>query len=67
MISAPSYYDVIHSLHNAFTNGYEENPTGHIRLTGILFAPVGAKLAQSEIIPRLGDFHFRSADNIDFF
>ena len=67
MIPAPSYYSVIHSLKDAFSNRFEDEPVGHIRLIGILFAPIGAQLARSEIIPRLNDFHFRSADNIDFF
>lgn len=67
MISAPNYWSVISSLESAFSNRYEEKPIGHIRLVGILFAPIGAPLAQAEIIPRLSDFHHRTGNNIDFF
>ena len=67
MISAPDYYSVIHSLKSAFSSRYEDKPVGHIRLIGILFAPIGAPLAQAEIIPRLNDFHHRTGNNIDFF
>lgn len=67
MIPAPSYDSVIRSLQSNFRSRDEEEPIGFVRLIGILFAPIGAQLAQSQIIPRLGDFHVRSAKNIDFF
>lgn len=67
MISAPDYWSMISSLKDAFSNRYEEKPVGHIRLIGILFAPIGSPLAQAEIIPRLSDFHHRTGKNMDFF
>lgn len=67
MITAPDYLTMISSLQDAFSSRYEDSPIGHVRLIGILFAPIGSPLAQTEIIPRLGDFHHRSGKNVDFF
>jgi hypothetical protein len=36
-------------------------------MVGILFAPPGAAITKTEILPRFDDFHHRSGNNIDFF
>ena len=42
-----------------------EQPT--MRLVGVLFAPVGAPLTSSAIIPRLDQYHWRSGAAMDIF
>jgi hypothetical protein len=43
------------------------DPQDFHRIVGILFAPPYAPLAHDEIVPRITQFHHRSADYIDFF
>ncbi|PTB99849.1 hypothetical protein C9993_00715 [Marinobacter sp. Z-F4-2] len=67
MIPACDMYSILKSLQEAFSERYEDRVNNHIRLTGILIAPPGSTIARTEIIPRLTDFHYRTANNIDFF
>lgn len=55
------------ALEEAFNKRYPPTAVDAVRMVGILFAPAGAAITQSEILPRLDDFHHRSGKNIDFF
>lgn len=67
MFPAYSIVEVRRELARAFSYRYPDAINNHVRMVGLLFAPPGSRIAQSEILPRINDFHHRSSNNIDFF
>jgi hypothetical protein len=67
MLPAYSLSEVQHQLAAAFKHRYPQTGKPRVRMVGLLFAPPGAPISKSEILPRLNDFHHRSGANIDFF
>jgi hypothetical protein len=54
-------------LKRAFAYRYSDVSSERVRMVGVLFAPPTAPLARDELIPRLEEYHARSANNIDLF
>jgi hypothetical protein len=67
MIPAYSLDLIVGTLGEAFDSRYAKAPSPLVKMVGVLFAPAGASITKSEILPRLDDFHHRSGNNIDFF
>jgi hypothetical protein len=67
-VPAGSVADLRFGLANAFRGVAEETGrTPASRLLGLLFAPDGAPLTRDQVIPRLGQFHWRSGQFMDLF
>jgi hypothetical protein len=66
MLGAFSYDDIRRQLALAFSTRYAQGATRPVNLTGILFAPPRSSVG-AEIVPRLDDYHHRSANDVDFF
>ena len=74
MEPVPSYRQFLNILTDsfkAFTDLFKvrdhSDTQDYHRIVGMLFAPLHAPLARDEIVPRLTQFHHRSAQYIDFF
>jgi hypothetical protein len=66
LIPAPDIASVREGLSEAFRYRYDD-AAGRIRLVGLLFAPPTAPLTRDDLLPRLDEYHTRSADNMDLF
>jgi hypothetical protein len=66
LIPAPDIASVREGLSEAFRYRYDD-AAGRIRLVGLLFAPATAPLTRDDLLPRLDEYHTRSADNMDLF
>ena len=61
-----SYADVRRQLALGFAARYARAAARAVNLTGLLFAPPRSSVG-AEIVPRLDDYHHRSANDVDFF
>src|SRR5215831_17733902 len=67
-IPAGSVADLEHGMASAFYRAKAETGrTPERRLLALMFAPDGAPLAREQVIPRLGQFHWRSGLAMDLF
>lgn len=67
METAPTFDQVERSLTYAYKHRYKPLGPAKTMMVGMLFARPSSLLFKSDILPILSDFHFRSADHIDFF
>lgn len=49
-----------------FTASGNGAPGPRVRMVGVVFAPPQSPISKAEIVPRIGDWHYRSGDHIDF-
>jgi hypothetical protein len=67
-VPAGSVADLTSGLADTFHRvAAETGRTPESRLLGLLFAPDGAPLTREQVIPRLGQFHWRSRHAMDLF
>ena len=67
MQPAIDYEHLTRSLNERFRYRYEGVPSIRTRTVGIVFAHPNSRLARSEIVPQINNWHFRSEVHIDFF
>lgn len=70
MITVKDYEEIISYLTSRFKGEFarldEDETPADTRMVGIVFASPNSPLANSEIIPQLADWHYRSGNHIDF-
>jgi hypothetical protein len=64
MIEAHTYDEVCAQLAVRFDKDYKRQD---VNLTGLIFAHPQARFAEAEIVPRIGNWHYRSDNVTDFF
>ena len=67
MQPAIDYAELVQRVTERFKYRYDDDPSLHSRMIGVVFARPNSPIAKTEIIPQLNDWHYRSGDHIDFF
>lgn len=66
MRHAIDYDELLDGIAQRFRDAAHDAPARPVRMVGIVFAPPHSPIAKAEIVPRIGDWHFRSGQHIDF-
>lgn len=66
MQTATDFAELLDRITGRFMYKYEDDPAGHVRMVGVVFARPNSPLTKAEIVPQINDWHYRSGEHIDF-
>jgi hypothetical protein len=67
MQHAIDYSELLHRIAERFEYRYDDDPSRHVRMVGIIFARPNSPITKADILPQINDWHYRSGDHIDFY
>ncbi len=67
MQHAIDYPELLSRIAERFAYRYDDEPSRHTRMVGVIFARPNSPITKAEILPQVNDWHYRSGDHIDFY